>query len=254
MVKTFSSKFYEIELIAQVLGDLFPDEIEALKVEWKKKENALFVQMMKAALSKLMVEVLSDEQQECIQIFGEENLTDWERASSLAISIDEMQELYETAIDKLQRSKKSKAIQAAIAFLQPSKVTSLTCLMELQDLIGFEKLELLVNDQAIKLSRNDRILNAAERRALKDEAMLAEKALCAEAEEERKLKLLQESIANFELTQKTYNKLKNHGIEQIGDIVKLAKKDLFKIRNVGKTCADEIIWLIEKSLRLEFAS
>ena len=63
--------------------------------------------------------------------------------------------------------------------------------------------------------------------------------------EDTKVKLLETSIEDMELTQRSSNCLKRANINTIEDLVKKSKNDMLKVRNLGSKSLDEIIFKLE---------
>jgi DNA-directed RNA polymerase subunit alpha len=73
-------------------------------------------------------------------------------------------------------------------------------------------------------------------------------------QEDTKIKLLETSIEDMELSPRSSNCLKRANINTIEDLIKKSKEDMLKVRNLGSKSLDEIIYKLEQlglSLRAE---
>jgi len=64
--------------------------------------------------------------------------------------------------------------------------------------------------------------------------------MTAEKEEEQKVKVLDMTIDELDLSVRSYNCLKRAGINSVSELVRLDETDLMKVRNLGKKSMDEV--------------
>lgn len=60
-------------------------------------------------------------------------------------------------------------------------------------------------------------------------------------------KILELSIEKLDLSVRSYLCLKNFGIETIGDLINYNTFDLYRVRNLGLRCYDEIVIKVHES-------
>ena len=65
-------------------------------------------------------------------------------------------------------------------------------------------------------------------------------------QEDTKIKLLETSIEDMELSPRSSNCLKRANINTIEDLIKKSKEDMLKVRNLGSKSLDEIIYKLEQ--------
>jgi DNA-directed RNA polymerase subunit alpha len=70
-------------------------------------------------------------------------------------------------------------------------------------------------------------------------------ATLVDRKEDTKIKLLETSIEDMELSPRSSNCLKRANINTIDDLVKKSKEDMLKVRNLGSKSLDEIIYKLE---------
>ena len=73
-----------------------------------------------------------------------------------------------------------------------------------------------------------------------------------EKEESQKVKVLETSIEELELSVRSFNCLKRAGIATVEDLISKSQSDMMKVRNLGKKSLDEVIAKLH-SLGLSFA-
>jgi len=73
-----------------------------------------------------------------------------------------------------------------------------------------------------------------------------------EKEESQKVKVLETSIEELELSVRSFNCLKRAGIATVEDLISKSQADMMKVRNLGKKSLDEVVAKLH-SLGLDFA-
>jgi len=73
-----------------------------------------------------------------------------------------------------------------------------------------------------------------------------------EKEESQKVKVLETSIEELELSVRSFNCLKRAGIATVEDLISKSQADMMKVRNLGKKSLDEVTAKLH-SLGLDFA-
>ncbi|MBO5928131.1 MAG: DNA-directed RNA polymerase subunit alpha [Clostridia bacterium] len=64
-------------------------------------------------------------------------------------------------------------------------------------------------------------------------------------EEDKKIKILEMTIEEMDLSVRSYNCLKRANIHTVEDLTKRTEEDMYKVRNLGKKSLDEIIFKLE---------
>jgi len=75
---------------------------------------------------------------------------------------------------------------------------------------------------------------------------MSEVATLIDRKEDTKVKLLETSIEDMELSPRSSNCLKRASINTIEDLVHKTKGDMLKVRNLGSKSLDEIIFKLEQ--------
>ena len=78
---------------------------------------------------------------------------------------------------------------------------------------------------------------------LSEKARMAE--VIVEKEEDDSQKVMDMNIDELELSVRSYNCLKRAGINNIQDLLKKSKSDMFKVRNLGAKSVEEVIQKLE---------
>ena len=73
-----------------------------------------------------------------------------------------------------------------------------------------------------------------------------------EKEESQKVKVLETSIEELELSVRSFNCLKRAGIATVEDLISKSESEMMKVRNLGKKSLDEVTAKLH-SLGLDFA-
>jgi DNA-directed RNA polymerase subunit alpha len=74
---------------------------------------------------------------------------------------------------------------------------------------------------------------------------MADKSTLIDCKEDTKVKLLETSIEDMELSPRSSNCLKRANINTVEDLIKKTKNDMLKVRNLGSKSLDEIIFKLE---------
>ncbi len=64
-------------------------------------------------------------------------------------------------------------------------------------------------------------------------------------EEDKKIKILEKTIEEMDLSVRSYNCLKRANIHTVEDLTKKTEEDMLKVRNLGKKSLDEVIFKLE---------
>ena len=64
-------------------------------------------------------------------------------------------------------------------------------------------------------------------------------------EEDKKIKILEMTIEDMDLSVRSYNCLKRANIHTVEDLTKKTEDDMLKVRNLGKKSLDEVIYKLE---------
>ena len=64
-------------------------------------------------------------------------------------------------------------------------------------------------------------------------------------EEDKRLKILEMTIEELDLSVRSYNCLKRASIHTVEDLTKKTEDDMLKVRNLGKKSLDEVIFKLE---------
>ena len=77
-------------------------------------------------------------------------------------------------------------------------------------------------------------------------AGMSSQSTLVDRQEDTKIKLLETSIEDMELSPRSSNCLKRASINTIEDLIKKSKEDMLKVRNLGSKSLDEIIYKLEQ--------
>ena len=77
-------------------------------------------------------------------------------------------------------------------------------------------------------------------------ASMSGQSTLVDRQEDTKIKLLETSIEDMELSPRSSNCLKRASINTIEDLIKKSKEDMLKVRNLGSKSLDEIIYKLEQ--------
>ncbi len=76
-------------------------------------------------------------------------------------------------------------------------------------------------------------------------AQMLDKNILVSKEEDKQVKLMELPIEEMDLSVRSYNCLKRAGINNIQDLLKKSKSDMFKVRNLGAKSVEEVIQKLE---------
>ena len=74
---------------------------------------------------------------------------------------------------------------------------------------------------------------------------MADKAILVEPQADSKIKVLEMSVEDLDLSVRSYNCLKRAGIHTVEDLTKRSEEDMLKVRNLGRKSLEEVVKKLE---------
>ncbi len=116
--------------------------------------------------------------------------------------------------------------------------------------IDFDKLTLEVTTNGTTSAREivslaGKIINEHVNLFIELCAQIGDMSILVSKEEDKQVKLMELPIEEMDLSVRSYNCLKRAGINNIQDLLKKSKSDMFKVRNLGAKSVEEVIQKLE---------
>lgn len=116
--------------------------------------------------------------------------------------------------------------------------------------IDFDKLTLEVTTNGTTSAREivslaGKIINEHVNLFIELCAQIGDMSILVSKEEDKQVKLMELPIEDMDLSVRSYNCLKRAGINNIQDLLKKSKSDMFKVRNLGAKSVEEVIQKLE---------